>query len=52
MFTIAMLAWAFDFTHAIDPITKSPIPVDINAYEEVCTTAALTWLRISLEQTF
>ncbi|KAG1854775.1 cytochrome P450 [Suillus tomentosus] len=33
-FTIATLAWAFDFAAAIDPVTKAPIPVDIDAYEE------------------
>ncbi|KAG1894635.1 cytochrome P450, partial [Suillus fuscotomentosus] len=33
-FTIATLVWAFDFAAAIDPVTKAPIPVDIDAYEE------------------
>jgi len=49
-FTIAMLVWAFDFAHAVDPITKSPIPVDIHAYNSVCTTAVSASLRINLEQ--
>ncbi|KAG1815836.1 cytochrome P450 [Suillus variegatus] len=33
-FTIATLVWAFDFAAAVDPVTKAPIPVDIDAYEE------------------
>ncbi|KAJ3560400.1 hypothetical protein NP233_g10860 [Leucocoprinus birnbaumii] len=30
---VALLAWAFNFAPAIDPVTKQPIPVDVNAYE-------------------
>ena len=29
-----MLVWGFNFSHAIDPETKLPIPVDIHAYNE------------------
>lgn len=32
-FTIATLVWAFDFAPAMDPVTKSPKPVDILAYK-------------------
>ncbi|KAG1859442.1 hypothetical protein C8R48DRAFT_605735, partial [Suillus tomentosus] len=44
-FTIATLVWVFDFTATIDPVTKTPIPVDIDAYGEVCTMAASTLPR-------
>ncbi|KAG2029287.1 cytochrome P450 [Suillus americanus] len=34
VFTFATLVWVFDFAPAIDPVTKAPIPVDVDAYEE------------------
>ena len=30
------LLWGFKFEEAVDPITKRPIPVDINNYSKVC----------------
>lgn len=42
MIGVMNLIWAFDFSHATDPVTGDKIPVDTLAYEKVVFDESFT----------